>query len=253
VLVCVEDPDDEPVEPEQHDDREQHLAEADGEIVERRGRLVAGEQRHQHGRQRDERERQRSQRDQQQPGERARELQRLAPSLLLQQLAEHRHERGRERGVGDQRPDQVRHLERQRERRHRAGRAEVAARDDLAREPRHAREAGEDGEDDRVARAPGGAAPRRRAAGRGGGGRGQDRIAGERLRAGPVVDGRAGFGCGRCLAALVRCGPRETLLGCGVAGARGAPSFALRPGRFAFLVGPLRRRIAARPSHSGAL
>ena len=59
-----------------------------------------------------------------------------------------------ERRVGDERADQVRDLEGERERRHRAGRAEVAAGDDLAREARDAREAGEDREDDGVAGAP---------------------------------------------------------------------------------------------------
>ena len=62
-------------------------------------------------------ERERAERDEHQAGERARELERLAPSLVLQQLGEHRHERGRERRVGDERADQVRHLERERERR----------------------------------------------------------------------------------------------------------------------------------------
>jgi hypothetical protein len=36
VVVGVEDPDDEAVEPEHHDDREQHAAQADGQVVELR-------------------------------------------------------------------------------------------------------------------------------------------------------------------------------------------------------------------------
>ena len=39
VVVGVEDPDEEPVEPEDHDDREQHAAEADGQVDELRGEL----------------------------------------------------------------------------------------------------------------------------------------------------------------------------------------------------------------------
>ena len=62
-------------------------------------------------------------------------------SPLLEQLAEHRHERALERGVGEQRAHEVRHLERDRERRHRAGDAEVLGRDDLAREAEQARQA----------------------------------------------------------------------------------------------------------------
>ena len=57
------------------------------------------------------------------------------------------HEGGRERGVGDERADQVRDLERDRERVDRAGGAEEVGRDHLAHEPEHAREAGRDPED----------------------------------------------------------------------------------------------------------
>ena len=54
---------------------------------------------------------------------------------LLQQFGEHRHERRRQRGVGEQVRYEVRHLEGDRERRGRAARAEEARGDDFAREP----------------------------------------------------------------------------------------------------------------------
>ncbi len=73
----------------------------------------------------------------------------LAP--LLQQFGEHRHERRRQRRVGEQVGDQVGHLEGERERRRRPLRAEEARRDDFAQQPDHARDAGGDREDRRVA------------------------------------------------------------------------------------------------------
>ncbi len=58
--------------------------------------------------------------DQQQARERGRQLVGLFFLLLLEQLAEHRHERAAERRVGHERAHQVRDLERERERRRRA-------------------------------------------------------------------------------------------------------------------------------------
>ena len=70
-----------------------------------------------------------------------------AALALLQQIAEDGHEGRREGGVGDERADQVRDLERDRERIDRAGGAEEVGGDHLAHEPEHAREAGRDSED----------------------------------------------------------------------------------------------------------
>jgi hypothetical protein len=286
VVVRVEDADDEAVEAEQHDDREQHLAQADGEGVERGRRLVAREQRHEDRRDEDEDERQRAERDEQQPGERRRDVERLAPAPLLEQLAENGHEGGGERGVRDQRPDQVRHLEGERERRHRARGAEIAASDDLACQPGDAREAREDGEDRGVA----GAAGTRRCGGglaaRGGrGGRGQSLVRcggrfrrrtnvprGERqrllLRERSVPGGSPPLPR-RELRVRDRGSPplsrRERRVGCGCrmrppargsrefAAAGGAAALALEPRGLPVLRRPRRRRFAARPSHSGAL
>ena len=77
---------------------------------------------------------------------------RLLPLALLEQLGEDRHERALERRVGEQRAHEVRHLEGDRERGHRAGDAEVAGRDDLARQPEHAGEPGGEGEERGVPR-----------------------------------------------------------------------------------------------------
>ena len=71
---------------------------------------------------------------------------------LLEQLAEHRHERALERRVGEQRAHEVRHLEGDRERRHRGRDAEVVRRDDLADQPEQARQAGREDEEGGVAR-----------------------------------------------------------------------------------------------------
>ena len=61
VVVGVEDPDEEPVEPEHHDDREQHAAEPHRQVDELRGERVAREERHDHAG-RDDEERRRSRR-----------------------------------------------------------------------------------------------------------------------------------------------------------------------------------------------
>ena len=154
VLVRVEDPDDEAVEAEQDDEREHHLREPDGQVVELGGELVAGEQRHHDRGDEDEDDRERGQRDEEQAAQRAREMERLAPALLHQQLGEHGHEGGGQRRVRHQRAHQVRDLEGQGEGRGGALRAEVGGRDDLPDQPGHAREARGDREDGRVARPP---------------------------------------------------------------------------------------------------
>ena len=60
----------------------------------------------------------------------------LAAPPALELLGEHGDERGLDRGVGEQAADQVRHLEGDRERRHRAADPEVAGGDDLADQAR---------------------------------------------------------------------------------------------------------------------
>src|SRR5262249_41148826 len=88
------------------------------------------------------------------PEERRGEPERLLPAAPLEQFGEHRHERRREGGVGEQVADQVRDLEGDRERRDRPLRPEEARRDDFAPEPEHPGESGAEGEDRRVARYP---------------------------------------------------------------------------------------------------
>ena len=70
---------------------------------------------------------------------------RLLP--FLEQLAEDGHERGRERGVRDERAHEVRDLEGDGEGVDRAARAEVVRGHDLAEQPEHAREPGRGRED----------------------------------------------------------------------------------------------------------
>ncbi len=66
---------------------------------------------------------------------------------LLEQFAEDGDERGRERGIRDERANEVRHLEGDREGVDLAGGAEVVRGDDLADEAEDARDAGGDRED----------------------------------------------------------------------------------------------------------
>jgi len=71
----------------------------------------------------------------------------LALAAVLEQLGEHGHERGRDGGVREQGPDQVRDLEGDGEGREASLRAEVARGEDLARQARDARQPGGDRED----------------------------------------------------------------------------------------------------------
>ena len=92
--------------------------------------------------------------EQQQPEERRRDPPRSRALPLLEELAEDRDERSRERGIGDESADEVGDLERDRERVDGAAGAEVVGDDDLAHEPEHARETGCEGEDRRRPREP---------------------------------------------------------------------------------------------------
>ncbi len=154
VLERVEDPDDKPVDAEQHDDREQHLAEADGQVVELRRERVTGEERHDQPRAEDEQRGDRAERGEHHEQQRRGEARGLALATVLQQLGEDRHERSRERRVGEQAADEVRDLEGDREGRERTGGAEVARRDHLAHEPGDAGQSGGDREDRGVACEP---------------------------------------------------------------------------------------------------
>ena len=94
----------------------------------------------------DEERAQRRQAEQHQPEEARRDAPR-ALRVLLQQVDEDGHERGRQRRVGDERAHEVRQLERDRERVDLPRGAEVVRRDHFAHEPEHAREPGRRGED----------------------------------------------------------------------------------------------------------
>ena len=93
VVVGVEDPDDEPVEAEQQHDREQHLRQADHEVVERRREVSPVSSGMIHGATTMKKTHDRRQRGDDDHEERRRELERLALAALLEQLGEDRHER----------------------------------------------------------------------------------------------------------------------------------------------------------------
>ena len=96
VVVAVEDPDDDPGEPEQDDDREEHAREADGEIA-------VAERGHDPRRDQDEQRGQPAEAEQHEPEEARRDAPGALPLALDEQLAEDRDERGGERRVGDER------------------------------------------------------------------------------------------------------------------------------------------------------
>ena len=88
------------------------------------------------------------------PEDRRRDAPGALAVALLDQVAEDGDERARERRVGEQGADEVRDLERDRERVDLAVDAEVVGRDHLAHEAEDAGEAGRDREDQRRAREP---------------------------------------------------------------------------------------------------
>ena len=140
VVEAVENSDHQPGEPEQEQDREKKLREFDREVR----RLVVEpwrKQRHEHRRDQDEQRRQQAERDRDEEKERGRDAKgfRLAPFFEL--LREDGDERGLKCGVREQAPDQIRDLERDRERAHRAANAEIVGCDDLANQPCDPRQA----------------------------------------------------------------------------------------------------------------
>jgi hypothetical protein len=144
VLVAVEDPDDDPGDPEQDDDREQDPGERDRELFVAPG---IAERRDDERREDDQERGDRAQAEQQKPEEGRRDAPGALALAFLEQLAEDRDERGRERSVRDERADEVRHLEGDRERVDLPSGAEVVRGHDLADEAEDARDAGGDRED----------------------------------------------------------------------------------------------------------
>ncbi len=155
VLVAVEDADDHARHAEEDDDREEDPRQRHREAV------VLGRQAEGRHDQRREQHAERchgGQAEEQQPEDRRCDTPGACLLALLEQLGEDRHERGCQRRVCDERADEVRDLERDRERVDLALDAEVAARDDLAHEAGEPRQAGGDAEDGcgRRQAAPGG-------------------------------------------------------------------------------------------------
>ena len=107
------------------------------------------EARHQERRDQDEERRQRAEPEQHQPEQARRDAPRALALALLEQVAEDRHERGGDGGVGDERPHRVRNEERDLEGVDLAVDAEVVLGHDLAEEAEHARDAGREREDRR--------------------------------------------------------------------------------------------------------
>ena len=144
VVVRVQDPDDDPGEPEQHDDREENARETDGELV-----VAAGiaERTHEQRREQDEDCGEAAEDEQRQPEEGRGDAPCSFPLPLLQQLAEHGDERARERRVGDESAHEIRDLDRDRERVDEPGDAEEVGADHLADEPEDARDRGRERED----------------------------------------------------------------------------------------------------------
>ena len=145
-VVAVQDPDHHPARPEQDQDREQDPREAHGEV---RDRPVRGGHEHRHQQRRDEDE-QRGQRAEHQADDEdqvGRQPEGLAAVAALELLGEHRDEGGLDRGVGEQAADQVRDLEGDRERRHRAADPEVGGGEDLPHQAGDPRERGGEGEE----------------------------------------------------------------------------------------------------------
>ena len=236
VVVGVEDPDHESVEPEQDHDREQHAREADGERVELRRELVARDERHDHRRERDEGERdQRERRRAAAPPSRWRR-----GSPRVRRFCSSSSEK-----TGTNALDSAASATSARIRfgiwkasvnaRGRAARAVVGGGDDLARQPGDPREPREDGEDRGVAGAAGGV----RARGRSGLGA---------AAAGPAPAGAGSADRAGSAGTDRRAAPGPCLQGARPAGPR-APASRPRVPPGSAVGGGLRRA----PSHDGAL
>ena len=144
VVVGVEDPDDDAAQPEQHDDREQHAREADGEVE-----VAAGvaERPDQQRRDQDEERGEAAEHEEDEPEDRRGDPPGPLPLALLEQVAEDGYERAGESCVREEGTHEVRDLERDGERVDLPVDPEVVRRDHLAHEPEHPGEARRDGED----------------------------------------------------------------------------------------------------------
>src|SRR6266550_1384144 len=128
VLVAVQDPDDDPRDAEERDDRKQDPREIDDELL---LGAVEAEGRHQPGGKDDEESGQAAEAEQEQPNEARCDAPCPGALPLFEQLAEDRDERRRERSVCDERAHEVRHLERDGEGVDLSFDAEVPPHDDL--------------------------------------------------------------------------------------------------------------------------
>ncbi len=146
VVVAVEDPDDDPGGAEQRHDREEESREADGEarVVSR----LAEDPEHPRGDEHEQRG-QRRQAEEHQPEEARGDPPGALALAPFEQVAEDRHERRRERCIGDERTHEIRQLEGDGEGVDPPCRTEVVGRDHLADEAENAREPGCDAEDRR--------------------------------------------------------------------------------------------------------
>ncbi len=149
VVIRVQDPHDDPREPEQHDRREEHAREADGEI-EVSPRIA--ERTHQNRREEDEERGHRAEAEERQPEERRGDTPRALLLASLEELAEDRDEGSGERRVGDQGADKVRNLDRDREGVDLPRDAEVVGADHLPHQPEGPGDSGSKREDGRRAR-----------------------------------------------------------------------------------------------------
>jgi hypothetical protein len=151
VLVRVEDADDDPGQPEQQHDREEHAREADGE-----GGIAAGvaEGSDQQRSEQDEEGGHAAEHEQRQPEERRRHPPRAGPLPALEQLAENRDERAGESSIRDQRAHEVRDLDGDGEGVDPAGDAEEVGAHHLPDEPERARDGGRERERGGRAREP---------------------------------------------------------------------------------------------------
>ena len=151
-----------PGQPEQDDDREQDAGKADREVV---VAARVSERAHEQRREQDEERRHAAEDEQRQPEERRGDTPRPLALALLQQVAEHRHERTGQRGVREERAHDVGDEDRDRERVDEAGDAEEVRAHHLADETEDARDRGsrrEDGRGPRDAAAVTGVGERRR-------------------------------------------------------------------------------------------
>jgi len=145
-LVAVENSDDDSRYAEQDDDREEHTGKSDCEVA-----IAAriAEEADDPGGEQDEERGQPGEHQQHQPEEAGGDPPGPLPVPALEQLGEDGDESSGQREIRDEGPEQVRNLERDRERVDLPADPEVVGGDHLADEPHHARDAGGEREDRR--------------------------------------------------------------------------------------------------------